>query len=229
MKRFLFMMIVAVIALPLPAQVKEGTISVSARENVVNRLPKDIAYIFPEFSDATVYYKDDRFSNGCLNICLLDRTLRYVENGDTLRILNQNDVRELVLADTSYRCMSSCVIKVISESDGSLLAQRFRLTLSEEKDDAGYSSLPATSTAVSANVGRLDPSRSLDTKADYSYKHERDFVLVSGDKIYPAKQSAFTRLFPDKKKEIKAYVKENKINFNSQPDLASLFEFCAIN
>ena len=74
---------------------------------------------------------------------------------------------------------------------------------------------------------RLDPSRNLDTEKDYIYKYERDFVLVDVDgKVYPVKISSFNRLFPDKKKEIKAYVKENKVDFDSQSDLIALFGLC---
>ena len=212
--------------MPLSAQVKSGSITVSARDNVVNKLPKDVGYVFSDFADATLNYNNGRFSVGCLNIRLLDNFILYIDDktSDTLVLSNPNQVRNLVCNDTVYRIVNNSVVKVLSDDDGRQLAQRLRLELDEKDADAGYSSLPPTSTAVTSNVRRLDPSRNLDTEKDYIYKYERDFVLVDvDDKVYPVKISSFNRLFPDKKKEIKAYVKENKVNFGSQSDLIALF------
>lgn len=222
-------MLLAVSAMPLSAQVKSGSITVSARDNVVNKLPKDVVYVFSDFADATLNYNNGRFSVGCLNIRLLDNFILYIDDktSDTLVLSNPNQVRNLVCNDTVYRIVNNSVVKVLSDDGGRQLAQRLRLELDEKDADAGYSSLPPTSTAVTSNVRRLDPSRNLDTEKDYIYKYERDFVLVDvDDKVYPVKISSFNRLFPDKKKEIKAYVKENKVNFGSQSDLIALFGLC---
>lgn len=229
MKRFLLLMLFAVSAVSLSAQVKSGVISASARENIANKLPKDVAYIFPDFSDATLNYKDGRFSNGRLNIRLLDNFILYIDDktGDTLVLSNPDHVRDLVCNDTVYRMVNNSVVKILSDADGIQLAQRFRLKLTEDKADAGYSSLPATSTAVTGNVNRLDPSRNLDTKQDFTYKHEKDFILLDGDKVYPAKMSSFSRLFPDKKKTMKTYVKDNDVDTDTQSGLTALFDFCS--
>lgn len=222
-------MLFAVSAVSLSAQVKSGVISASARENIANKLPKDVAYIFPDFSDATLNYKDGRFSNGRLNIRLLDNFILYIDDrtGDTLVLSNPDHVRDLVCNDTVYKIVNDCVLKVLSDADGKQLAQRFRFKLTKEQEDAGYSSLPASSTAVSGNVNRLDPSRNPDVKSDFSYKHERDFILTDGDKTYPARLSSFNRLFPDRKKAIKAYVRDNALDLETASGLTALFDFCA--
>ena len=231
MKRLLLLILCTVSVMPLLAQEKRGVISVSARENVVHRLPKDVAYVFPDFADATLNYDNGRFSVGCLNIRLLDNFILYIEEktGDTLVLSNPDQVRDLVCMDTVYRIVNDCVVKVISEAGDRQFAQRFRLKLTEEQEDAGYSALPPSSTAVTGNVNRIDPSRNPDAKRDFSYKHERDYVLMDGDKVYPAKISSFNRLFPEKKKAIKAYVRDNDLDTGTRAGLVALFEFCAGN
>ena len=228
MKKFLFVILFSVLVLPLSAQVKSGTISVSARENVVNKLPKDVAYVFPDFVDMTLNYLDGRFSKGRLNVRLLDNFILYIDTkGDTLVLSNPAQVKNLVHNDTIYRVVSNSVVKVLSEDDSRQLAQRVRLKLSEESADAGYSSLPPTSTAVSSSVRSYDPSRNIDTKTEYSYRHEVDYVLIDGDKVYPARLSSFNRLFPDRKKAIKAYVRDNALDLETASGLTALFDFCA--
>ena len=213
-------MLFSVSAVSLSAQIKSGVISASARENIANKLPKDVAYIFPDFSDAT--------SKGRLNVRLLDNFILYIDTkGDTLVLSNPAQVKNLVHNDTIYRVVSNSVVKVLSEDDSRQLAQRVRLKLSEESADAGYSSLPPTSTAVSSSVRSYDPSRNIDTKTEYSYRYEVDYVLIDGDKIYPARLSSFNRLFPDRKKAIKAYVRDNALDLETASGLTALFDFCA--
>ena len=65
------------------------------------------------------------------------------------------------------------------------------------------------------------------TKQDFTYKHEKDFILLDGDKVYPAKMSSFSRLFPDKKKTMKTYVKDNDVDTDTQSGLTALFDFCS--
>lgn len=227
MKRFLISTLCAALAAPVFAQVTEGTISLSTRENVLNKLPKEVAYVFPDFETATLYYKDDRFSTGRLNICLVDNSIRFInEKGDTLMLTSQENVRELVLNDTLYKTAKNSIIKELATSGDVSLALRFRLKLTEKKEDAGYSSLPPTSTAVSGNVRSLDYSR-IDTDTEFDYKHEKDLIIIDSDKTAPARLSAFIKAFPDRKKEIRAYVKEHGTDFNSQSDLVGLFKFCS--
>ena len=128
-------MLLAVSAMPLSAQVKSGSITVSARDNVVNKLPKDVVYVFSDFADATLNYNNGRFSVGCLNIRLLDNFILYIDDktSDTLVLSNPNQVRNLVCNDTVYRIVNNSVVKVLSDDDGRQLAQRLRLEL-DEKD-----------------------------------------------------------------------------------------------
>ena len=229
MKRSLLIILCAILALPVKAQVIEGVISVSARDNVLNKLPKEIAYVLPDFAEATLNYTDGRFSVGRLNICLLDNSVRYIDDksGDTLFLSNQASVKELIHNDTTYRCIKNSIMKELAAENDKQLAQRFRLKLTEVKEDAGYSSLPATSTAVTSNVSRFDPSRNFDVEKEMSYKHERDFVLVDGDKVYPARQSSFSKVFPAAKKAIRGYIRDNNLDLNKESDLIRLFELCS--
>ena len=53
-----------------------------------------------------------------------------------------------------------------------------------------------------------------------------DLVLTDGTEVYSAKLSSFVKVFPDRKKEIRSFVKEHRTDFNDKQDLADLFFFC---
>ena len=51
------------------------------------------------------------------------------------------------------------------------------------------------------------------------------FIDITG-KLYSGTWASIFKLFPDSKKEIKIYIKENKINFKVREDLLRLLDFC---
>ena len=72
----------------------------------------------------------------------------------------------------------------------------------------------------------IDPYRQFEVQTDIAYALKKDFVLIDGEKVFQAGIPAFNRLFPDKKKEIRSFVKEHGTDFGDRQDLAELFMFC---
>ena len=62
---------------------------------------------------------------------------------------------------------------------------------------------------------------------DIDYRMKTDFILTDGEKIYTANTASFSKFFPEKKKEIRSYVKTHKTDFKNKASLAQLFMFCA--
>lgn len=66
------------------------------------------------------------------------------------------------------------------------------------------------------------------SRYDRLYIREDKYFFIDQDtRFYAATRPSIVRLFRDSKKEIKKYIKVNKINFKVEADLLKLLEFCA--
>ena len=194
------------------AQRVEGTIKVRARQDLVRALPKDIAYLLPEFSDGVVDFTDGTSSPGRINICNLDNSVRFINTaGDTLLLSGADRVSRVIVNGTVYAKVA----------DQGFLRQK------AVYGDAGYSGIPATSTARGARMVQIDHDYMETGEREISYMLRTDVVLTDGSEIYVSKSSTFNKLFPQAKKAAKAFVKSNKTDFQDLDSAAQLFLFCA--
>lgn len=229
---FLLLVSLTVQGLVSRPRTEKGTVTVMARENLMDRLPGHIAYLLPEFSDALLYRNDGGVSEGKINVCLVDNSIRFVsESGDTLMMTGYSQVHTFNAGDSVYVRVGEVYMRQLAAYGKILLAERTRLELKESSgtESASGGMVPPTSTAVKASVSSLDPSRRFVGKTDIDYSLTTDVVLTDGQNAYVARMQAFVRMFPEKKKEIKAFVKEHSIDFDSMEDLVSLFMFCSGN
>lgn len=220
----LFLIILSVGAL---AQQVEGSLVIKAREDMLRKLPTEAAYFMPDFRDATVQFNDGRLSQGRINICLVDNSVRFVdETGDTLLLSNAADVMRIIIGDTVMLQRDGYFIKALTVYGQTFLGEHRSLSLEEAEIDAGYSSIPATSMAKRANVVTIDPDRMREGEKTVYYRLSVRYVIGNGISIYPARLSSFIKLFPDKKKELRRYARERRIDFGDKMDLIDFFYYC---
>lgn len=212
------------------SQSVEGTVTVQARQDLLSVLPPDVAYFMPDFEEASIYFTDGTVSSGKVNICLVDNTIRFIApSGDTLLMSQGDRVLRILAADTLILKAEGCFARQIAVFGPYSLSERRQLELNTQKQEqmGGYGTLPPTSTALSASMMSLDPSRKFETAADISYRLEKDFVLTDGTDVFKARAAAFYRIFPDMKQDIRKFIREHSIDMSSREDLLGLFLFCA--
>ncbi len=227
MKRIIVITALLTVLLQAYAQNIEGSITIKARENILTKLPAQAAYLLPAFTDAVVTGRDGSLSSGRVNVCLVDNSVRFItDSGDTLLMSNAENVSRIVFADTVLLQVQDYFVKQMVVYGQKSIAERRQLKLTQQAESAGYSSIPAVSTAKKGTMVVLDPTYVYEAETDYDYRMTTDLVLTDGTEVYSAKLSSFVKVFPDRKKEIRSFVKEHRTDFNDKQDLADLFFFC---
>ncbi len=213
------------------AQDIKGSLTAKSREDMLKKLPLDVAYWYPEFAEATVFYNDGTKTTSTLNICVVDNTLRFInKTGDTLVAGNINKVQRVLIDDALMMRNEDYFVKEIARFGSICLAERKIFTYNEpESKDVGYSMAPATSTAKKVNIRDYDYTRSYGFEALIDWRLETKFVMTDGKKYYFVKKSTFEKIFPDKKDFIRTFVKMNDTDFTDKQDIVSLFWYCIEN
>ena len=146
--------------------------------------------------------------------------------GDTLLLANADRVQRIMVGDTVLLQTNGFFVKQLLVYGTKSLAEKRELSIERQSEYGGYSSIPATSTARKGNMTAVDPNYVNQGEGTFDYRLKTTYVLTDGDEVYRANLSAFTRIFPEKKKEIRSYAKSHKTDFDSKISLMELFYFC---
>lgn len=205
----------------------KGSVIASNREDLLSKLPSEISYFMPEFTLSQIFYKNGTKFMALLNICVVDNSVRYInESGDTLLMANASDVNRIFAQGSVYKQINGHFFQELVAFGQTSLCEKRSFSLKEPEISIGFANIAPTSTAKSYNPEHEDLARDYGKDMEIDYTMEIDYVLSHKDKIYPCKQSAFIKFFPEKKQQIKDFVKINKIDFSNREHVLSLFYMC---
>ena len=197
---------------PLALSAQSGEVSYSKGQDLTDALSDTAVFALPEFSDGRVYFKNMSTSDPA--------------TGDTLDVANEDDIKYVIAANKTFYKTKFGYAQVLKYIGDAFFCFVKDLTVEEQQAMTSYGRLPATSTAKkvnalpdmsgpnnSSNVGKY-----LDLKYDITLRP----ILIRGNKVLLSSKKAYTKLFPDKKEQIKSLADQEKTDFN---DVGSSYEF----
>jgi hypothetical protein len=204
---------------------KDIPFMVLAGKKVEDCIPFEKRFRFSEFTTGKVFFTQGTNADAKLNFNFLTREMDYIQGKDTLTISNPTDIKQIIIEGNIF-IMNKGYMEVISNSKIPVgIKQYFNLVNERKKDPYGDMAAGAASTSYS----------SLHTDGHY-YKltqdHDRIFQKVteyylatSSSGFVPFSKKKVIQLFPQKKKEIEAYLKSSSVDFDSREDLIRFTEY----
>jgi len=192
-------------------------------------LPAEAVYYFPEFRKGEANFKTGGKSTQQFNYnCLLDELQFLAAGGDTLAIAEPHEIR-MIQIDSVIFYFDKGYLRQVSTQNGYKIAVRERLIQTDAKKEAAYGSTSGTGAINSIESVRMGNNVfKLEVRREVLFAKRHAFYI--GDRynrFSPASKKGFASLFPEKKKLIETFVKEQHTDFNSPGDLQRLLEACA--
>lgn len=202
-------------------------------------IPLQEQYANPEFKEGKVLYVNGKTTTALLNFNLLYTEMEFIDpSGDTLAIGSEDLVKNILLGEHLYYFdYSYGYLKLISDYPSLKLAEKkgFALLLkdSEKYVNPRYDHFSKLAENSFANQDRNN-FNSYTYRQMYNEPAKNDFYLPEtvsyyfidkNERAHPANQAGLNKIFPEHKRTIKKYLKENKINFREKEDLEELTEF----
>jgi hypothetical protein len=194
-------------------------VTVRAGMKIVDVIPFSERYRYPEFTPGRIQLKTGVYSDTRLDYNFLNQEMEYIRNRDTLAIANAREIEYISVAqDTFYydkgyfEIVSGGPVKVV-------LKQYIKVKEAQKQDSYGSTSSGAAITSYGSlpqngNFYKLTANTDLMMQRTLEYyfsKTKSDFT--------PFTRKNAMRMFPGKEKQIKAYLKSNRVNFNTREDL----------
>ncbi len=220
-----------------------GNFEIRNGDTLEYRLPDEVKYLLPKFSDAAVLNHDGSRSFGKINIMILDHTLRMIDrHGDTLNVINPESISRISTEDMQIIHIDDKYMEILATYQDITLSAGHYLSINYRKGSNGSnanssflerfgSSVSFFSTnnygGIGNNVFSSGPGNlSQDRTYTGEYTRRTQYVLTAGNRIFPANEKSFIKIFPKKKKAIKEFLSYFQTDFSNPEFLLTLFEFC---
>jgi hypothetical protein len=210
----------------LVAQEKK-TFKVNPGEKVFNAIPPKDRYSYSEFIPGIVNFKNNNLGGGRMNYDALVRGIEFIDaNGDTVILDNLETIRNVVMASDTF-VIEKVTLQQIALKGNIRLAKSWVIMVSNHQREGAMGQVTDASvetfTTLSSSGNAL---KTMVAKDILTFKEHTTFYF--GNKFGQFKLANKKNLMADfgnHKKEISAYLEENKVNYLKEEDMRNLLDF----
>ena len=198
---------------------KSELIKVSAGLKAEDCIPFQQRYRFPEFTTGTVYFKSGSDIEAKLNYNLMLREMQYIKGKDTLTIVNETDIQQIIISGTVFVANEQYLELIYTGKFDVGMKQYFNLMNVRKKDFYGDIGSGAATTSYNSLHSEGQYNR-LTVNQDKIFQKVAEYYLQipSGNWVRFNKKKV-KQLYPRQKKAIDDYLRSNMVNFDSEKDL----------
>ncbi|MDO1451723.1 hypothetical protein Q0590_35950 [Rhodocytophaga aerolata] len=237
MQKFLWCFLLGVgIHFTLRAQQAPSYI-IHAGEIVSAVIPINEQYVYGEFQQGTVWFRNGNSLPALLNYNYLYGEMQFINSkADTLALVEENSLKKITIGEQVFYYMNKngfvelltapLPVKLAKKQNIEIIRSNFRLV-----GNSGGLGLPAPAPPTSAsgtpsyNYKKLYTQK---TPGELELTMQTSYYFVDqNERIYRAQRSTLLKLFGRHKKTIEAYIDTNQVDFTREKDLKKLLEYCA--
>ena len=214
---------VLIFSMSLAAQ-NNKTVIVKAGTKVQDYYSFNERYLYPEFIPGVAMFKNGRSNNIDFNYNILYGEIEFVQAADTVAFAKKKDIRYIAAQDTFF--YNNGYIELLS-------AGKLRVGLKQYikiKDVLKTGAFGTTARSVSvesySSVSTKGITYDLVPNEDIELEKRLEYYLMppAGEYILFTKKNVI-QLFPQDEDKIKAYIKSNKVDFESRDSLLKFAEY----
>lgn len=191
-----------------------------AQETYGQGIPADIFYLMPSFGQGMVYLRGQSPAQGLLNICAVDNTLRYMDNGTELAAAQHDNILKVQIDTVTFLRHQDAFLRLYPVSDALCIASRRDVRIIRGAKQGAYGGTSQTSSI--SEVGTLyteGATHELKSSRDAQYKVSETLFVYDGDNILLPTKKNLMKIVPAASQEIEEYFKSHR-NFPDNVDYA---------
>lgn len=174
-------------------------------------IPAEIFYMLPEFGQGMVYFSDQGPAQGKMNICAVDQTLRYLDNGGQELASKADNITRVVIGDVVFVRDGNAFYRLYPISEAVTVAYRRDVEILRDIKKGAYGTETRTSSITTVGTFQADGMMyTLQKAADYPYHVTESCSLYQAGSVVPLNKRNLRKLFPDRKDDLDAWLKANR-------------------
>lgn len=189
-------------------------------------------YINNNFQNAVIYLKSGGKVEYLSNIHLQDCRLHYVK-GSNIMESDMKDILVVELASKRYMNINNSLMEIVCEGKNGFVAQLSKPDYAKLNETGGAYGSSSNTTSTKA-LTSLEGIGSVTTHMLQQSEKEngkvipllKEYYIVANGNVYPGQKKLFEKMLPaDKQAGLKAFLKANKVRWNTPEDLLKLVDY----
>ena len=227
----ILLVLLILICTNLNAQNSDKTLRVKNGSDIRKTIPVRDRYLYEEFKEGKVYFRNGNTSKSPLNYSLFHREIQFISPTKDTLLLGDNDFisKIIIQSDTFYFDRSHGHIQKIGNYGKVKLGKQQMLLIMGNEKYAGYNEYSGTAAVSNFSnfSNRNGELMQLESNVKLIVRRKSDYFLIDQNFRFALPNRAnFLKLFPEKRRDITAYLKENETDFLNENDIVKLLEFC---
>ncbi len=226
--RYQFTIIALFLCLPVLFSQQRETIVVKGEAYLESELPREMLYSFTEFKEATLIRKDGVENQTRINLNLFTGDILFLSSGNQILVLAYpKDLDRIKIGDNIWLPVEDTFGEVVNHKDDFYLVKVKKTRITDTRRESGFGGMSSTTSTRSITQFSANNHGQVALPiGEYDFETSVTYRLFDGTRMVLADAKGFRKLFPSKKKEIKAYIKANNVDFRKEVDLKALMERC---
>lgn len=204
---------------------KNKPFTVLAGTRVEDCIPFQEMYQYPKFTEGSISFKNGAKAVVKLNYNFLLGEMQYIQLKDTLSIANDKEVKHIAIEGDTFYVDKGYLELIYSRNIKVTLKQYFKLKEIQKKDSYGSTGSNSATDSYSSLIAN-GQSYKLIVNHDRIYQKVIEYYITTlSSGFVPFTKKKVIQLFPQNKKAIEAYLKSNRVDFDSKEDLIRFAEY----
>jgi hypothetical protein len=226
--RYQFTIIAFIFCIPLLFSQQRETVVVKGEAYLESELPREMLYSFTEFREATLIRKDGVENQTRVNLNLFTGDILFLSPANQVLVLAYpKDVDRIKIGSDLWLPVEDTFGEVINRIDEISLVKVKKTRITDTRRESGFGGMSSTtSTKAITQFSANNQGQVALPLGEYDFETSVTYRLFDGSRMIIADAKGFRKLFPAKKKEIKAYLKANDVDFKNEDHLKAFMEKC---
>ena len=206
---------------------KEITVLAKGETPLEGVLPPDMLYSFSEYREATLIRKDGTENTTRINFNLFTGDILFLTPANQILVLAYPDELEKIIIEGDVWLPMEGFFGEIIESAGSGSLVRLKKTrITDTRRESGFGGMSSTTSTKSVTAFAADNRGNVALPVgEYDFETAVNFRLTNGKRTVVANAKGYSKIFSEKKKQIKEYLKNNSVDFKSDEDQIRLMNW----
>ena len=201
------------------------TMLLAAQSNSDGSFPQ---YLFKEFNNSTVLMKSGQIQSAKMNYNIVTERMVYEKEDKMYDLINPETLDTVYMLNRKFVPVGKVFYEVLlSGTPMTLFIQQKGSLLSAGAPAAYGGTSQVSSTKLLSSVELAGGRYNLPLSADFIVNPSPVYWIRKGDEMFSfLNEKQFLKIFPDKEKALKLFIKENRIKIDKPDNLAKLVSYC---
>lgn len=209
----------------------QGSQTVRVSSESGEGIPIEYKYLYKQFNQGTVYYRNGQTPTARLNYNLLLREMQFIHfTGDTLTLDQEAMIRRVNLNGEEFIYdFKKGFLKIVENYGNVKLGLDQSIQIAGMDKEGGYgqkSGVYSIKTINTFSSGNSSIAK-LDIKGDVVYSQQKIYYLVDQNSlVFPVSKKRIMKLYSRHKSEITDYLHDNPVKFSDLEEVRRLLNYC---